>query len=96
MLGSCAGDAKFGTSATQNLVPALQLMRMVGCSCKRPDWPLRSGMLLRWLHLLRHILAACPATRVCLQPLLKLLCLTLCLVPMFGCPTPMEHLLHTL
>ena len=44
---------------------ALRLMRMITCCCKQIDFAQRSGMLLRWFHLLRHILGASPATRVC-------------------------------
>ena len=61
-----AGDAKFSLSAPRRLgrtlVPALQLMRMISRCCKRPDFPLRSGNVLRCVHLLRQVLAACPAT----------------------------------
>ena len=42
------------------LVLALQLTRMI--SCCRATYLQRSGMLLRCLHVLRHILAATPAT----------------------------------
>ena len=68
-----AEDAKFGPSTPEqnapNLVLALRLMRMVACCCGRPGFPQSSGMLLRWVHLMRHILAGCPVTRVCLPPL---------------------------
>lgn len=62
----CAEDAKFGL-ATGNqpaymLGTAVNLMRMMSCSCGRPEFLQRSGMLLRCLHLMRHIVAACPAT----------------------------------
>ena len=42
---------------------AMRLMRMLSCCSPRcPEFMQRSGMLLRSLHLLRHILAACPTT----------------------------------
>ena len=63
---SHAGDAKFGPSTPKQnantFVLALRLMRMISFCSKHPEFPLRSGMLLRWVHLLRQILAASPAT----------------------------------
>lgn len=41
-------------------------MRMMSLSCSSSHFPLRNGMLLRWVHLNRQILAACPvAPEVC-------------------------------
>ena len=63
---SPAGNARFDPSTcklrTYSLFPALQLMRMIACCRGRAEFLGRSGMLLRCVHLLRHILAACPAT----------------------------------
>ena len=45
-------------------------MRMISCSSRSGFLP-RSGMLLRCIHLLRHISAACPAAflMVCMTAL---------------------------
>ena len=61
------GDAKFSPSTDKRpalMLPwAMQLMRMISTCCGCPEEFLqRSGMLLRCLHLLRHVLAACPTT----------------------------------
>ena len=64
---SRTGDAKFGPSTDKQralMLPlAVQLLRMVSCcgGCTE-DFMQRSGVLLRCVHLLRHILAACPTT----------------------------------
>ena len=59
-----AEDAKFnpctGKQPAHTLVLAMQLMRMISCSCGRPEFLQRSGMLLRCVHVLHDILAACP------------------------------------
>ena len=65
--GCGAGDAKFGPFTDKRpahvLQAAMRLMRMISCCSPRcPEFMQRSGMLLRSLHLLRHILAACPTT----------------------------------
>ena len=59
----CAGDEKFdpSTDTAYTLNLAMQLMRMV-TDCCRTAFLRRSGMLLRCVHVLRHIVAACPAT----------------------------------
>ncbi len=76
------------THAAHTLVLALRLMRLISCGCKRPTFPLHSGMLLRWVHLLRHILAACPVTRVCLQPLLQCCSAYISALAVYMSPTP--------
>ena len=66
----CAGDAMFDPSTdkqpTLMLPVAMRLMRMLSCCCCNsagcPEFMQRSGMLLRYLHLLRNIVAACPTT----------------------------------
>ena len=61
-----AHDAKFDPSTRKdtsyNLLMAMELMRMVSCCCFRASFFPRSGMLVRCVHLVRDILAACPAT----------------------------------
>ena len=64
-----AEDARFYPSAALMLVAALRLMRVSSCSMGCYEPPQRSGMLQRGVHVLRHILAACPATLpVCVTP----------------------------
>ena len=70
-----AEHAKFGPSTDSQpgpttLLLATGLMRMVSLCCGRAGFPQRSRMLLRSMHLLRHILAACPVT-----PLVRTKCL---------------------
>lgn len=52
---------------------AVQLTCMVTYCCNRAGLPQHTGMLLRCVHLLRHILAACPVTSMvcksCLLPM---------------------------
>ena len=61
-----AGNARFDTAVGQQsaytLQLALQLMRMISCCSGRSDFLQRSGMLLRCVHVLRHITAACPVS----------------------------------
>lgn len=60
-----AEDAKFGPSGNQPaymLIAAINLIRMMSCSSGSPDFLQSSGVLQRCLQVLRHILAACPAT----------------------------------
>lgn len=63
-----ADNAKFGLSTARTLWLELELMRMLTC-CRAGFLP-RSGMLLRCVHVLRHLLAACPATREVHDPLI--------------------------
>ena len=44
------------------LVLAMHLLRMISCSFGGNEFLLQSGLLTRCLHLMRHTLAACPAT----------------------------------
>lgn len=51
------------------LATAVTLMRVLSCSLGRYKILQRSGMLQRSVHVLRHILSACPATPpVCSTP----------------------------
>ena len=50
-----------GQQSAHSLQAALQLLRMLSCCSGRPGFLQRSGMLLRCVHVLRHITAACPA-----------------------------------
>lgn len=68
--GCCAEDAKFHPSTAQMLVLAMHLLRMISCSFGGNEFLLQSGLLTRCLHLMRHTLAACPATHaVCMLAL---------------------------
>ena len=61
--------ARSDPSAALMLVAALHLMRVSSCSTGCYEPLQRSGMLQRGLHVLSHILAACPATPpVCIAP----------------------------
>ena len=68
--GVPADEGKFhpsGNQLAQMLLLAMEVMRMVTYCCNRDGLPQHTGMLLRCVHLLRHILAACPLTPlVCL------------------------------
>ena len=86
VMGIFAGDAKFcaaGIQPADNLCTALQLMRMISCCSGSAGFLQRSGMLLRCVHLLRHIMAACPVSgTVCIM------CCGWCTASTFACAMP--------
>ena len=84
-----AGDARLDLGnnkhSAHTLVPAMQLMRMISCS-SRSGFLQRSGMLLRCVHLLRNVLAACPVPAAHLM-----VCMTATLVLQPPCVVLLSH-----
>ena len=78
MTVSAAGAEAFISDQSPSKQPwcvlalAFKLMRIISCCSGRPGLSQRSGMLLRCVHVLRRIMAACPvSSTVCVTRLLE-------------------------